>query len=129
MVTRHCQPLLRLFIPIMVAVDTIGTRIKEAREAAGLNQAQLAARIGVERQAISQLESGVTKNPKPANLLKIARVTGYSIVWLIEGRGPRNAKEAAEDWLDLSNLDPQSKAALRALMDSLQQQTKETSSR
>ena len=40
-------------------LSTIGDRIRQARKAAGLNQAGLAARIGVSQPAVANWESGV----------------------------------------------------------------------
>lgn len=58
-----------------------GERIKAARKKAGLTQSELAARIGITPQVISQYERGVKKNPKPATLKKIADAIGNGVQW------------------------------------------------
>lgn len=39
--------------------DKLGTRLKDARTAAGLTQAELAGRVGVSRKTINTVENGV----------------------------------------------------------------------
>ena len=104
-------------------MSTIGERVKEARVANGWNQPELAKITNISKQALSQIETGTTKNPKPENLLKIADATGYELRWLITGNGIKTSKDAAFDKLDISKLPSESKAAIRAVMDSLIQQT------
>ncbi len=50
----------------------IGTRLREARTAAGLTQAQLAEMIGVSRKTINTVENGVFV-PSTTLALKLAR--------------------------------------------------------
>lgn len=52
-----------------------GELIKQARVTMRITQAELAKRLGVTPQAISQYERGI-KNPKPATLKKIAAALG-----------------------------------------------------
>lgn len=56
----------------------LGEQIKLGRERAGLTQQQLALRIGVTRAAISQWESGETKNLRLHNLFRCAQVLHMS---------------------------------------------------
>ena len=63
-----------------------------------------------------------TKQPKPANLFKIARATHFEAEWIITGIGPMTTQEAAKDRLDISHLSPEAKAAFRAAIDSFEQQ-------
>jgi len=63
-------------------------RLKEAREAAGLTQAELARKTGgLTGAAVSALESGVSKGPRPENLAAMAKVMGVDIYWLATGEG------------------------------------------
>jgi transcriptional regulator with XRE-family HTH domain len=64
----------------------LGNRIAEAREAAGLNPAELSREIGVSRAAVAQWEVGKTE-PNARNLRKIASVVGVTLEWLGQGRG------------------------------------------
>lgn len=71
----------------------VNERIRRARTAAGLNQTELAAHIGVTRAAVSQWELGTTKSPNPKNIFAIAEVTGFSPQWLATGEGPEKLKD------------------------------------
>lgn len=64
---------------------TIGDRIKEAREAAGLSQQQLADAVakGV-RQRVNEWERGV-RTPRRDALERIAEVLGVKAGWLMFG--------------------------------------------
>jgi transcriptional regulator with XRE-family HTH domain len=53
----------------------IGARIRDARLAAGLSQAALAARIGTSRRHVIRLEHGEHR-PSPPMLRRIAEATG-----------------------------------------------------
>lgn len=66
--------------------------MKQAREKAGLTQSELARSCGVSVQAVSQWESGSTKNPAASNVLATAKATGLNIEWLITGRQPVTAR-------------------------------------
>jgi transcriptional regulator with XRE-family HTH domain len=60
-------------------------RLKQKREARGLTQTDLAARLGISRQAIHQLENGSSKSMKPANLVAAADILRVDIRWLAIG--------------------------------------------
>ncbi len=62
----------------------VGLRIKEARQDAGLTQAELAQAVGVSRSAVAQWETGRT-GQVGANLSRIATVLGVSAGVLLEG--------------------------------------------
>lgn len=64
------------------------SRIRTARRHAGLSQAQLALRIGVQRSAVSHWEDGTMRSPSVANMRQVAEVTGIHFEWLATGRGP-----------------------------------------
>lgn len=63
---------------------TIGERIRAARKAAGLNQADLAARIGVSQPSVANWESGV-HDPRRLMLAKVAEALATPLEWLAEG--------------------------------------------
>ena len=60
---------------------TTGARIKAAQKAAGMTQAELAAKLNVTPQNISQYERGI-KNPKIGTLNKIAKALGVPVTEL-----------------------------------------------
>lgn len=66
------------------ALTTIGDRIRQARKARGLNQAELAARIGVSQPAIANWESGV-HDPRRLMLAKLADALGAPLEYLAQG--------------------------------------------
>ncbi len=75
-------------------MKTIANRLKEAREAAGLTQPELAKRAGVSAGTIGNVESGARKNPR--ELLAIAKAVGVRAEWLRDGKGPRQDGEDCE---------------------------------
>lgn len=55
----------------------IGERIFQHRKRLGLSQEELAARLGVSRQAVSKWELG-TSTPEPENIIALARIFGIT---------------------------------------------------
>lgn len=67
--------------------ESIGDRARRRREALGVSQEQLAARLdGVSQQALSALESNKTR--RPGYILTLARALRVSPGWLETGSGP-----------------------------------------
>lgn len=62
---------------------TMGERIKAARKAAGLTQAELGEKVGVAAITIRQYESG-KRNPNIGQLIKIAKGLDISFLCLID---------------------------------------------
>jgi transcriptional regulator with XRE-family HTH domain len=94
----------------------IHLRIRLARDRAGLSQAALAARIGVQRSAANQWESALArKEPSTRHLAKIALVTGVSFEWLATGRGEMiwNSPGIAEAVAGQGRLGPREQRLLR----------------
>lgn len=56
----------------------LGNRLKDARTAAGLTQAELAERIGVSRKTINTVENGVFI-PSTLLALKLAQTLGVKV--------------------------------------------------
>jgi len=63
----------------------IGDRIKQAREATGMTQAELGRRLGVTRSGVSQWENERTA-PTTRNISAIAVALDVSWDWLTTGR-------------------------------------------
>lgn len=72
---------------------SVGLRIKEAREKAGLSQPQLARLVGLTKGAVGQYETG-RATPRLARLEAIAAVTGASVEWLLTGNEPTELVKA-----------------------------------
>lgn len=67
---------------------TFSDRLRDAMNAEGLNQADLARKVGLSRAAINQVVSGTTKGMKPDNLVAVARALNVRIEWLATGEEP-----------------------------------------
>ncbi len=65
---------------------TFGDRLAAAREAAGLSQAELAARLGVKTRVIEHWEADA-KEPRANRLQMLAGMLGVSLMWLLTGEG------------------------------------------
>ena len=61
------------------ACDSLGSLLKNGREALGLTQAQLAAQLGVTRPYLSRLERGEYANPSGRVLAQLANRLGIPI--------------------------------------------------
>lgn len=62
---------------------SVGDRLRKAREAAGLEQRELAERAGISRATISNAERGIG-NPNLATLQAWADATGVPVSWLVD---------------------------------------------
>ena len=83
---------------------TFGDRLSVAREAAGLSQTQLAARVGVRLKTLQNWESDRSE-PRANRLQMLAGVLNVSIIWLLSGvgEGAQRPEEAPpEDAADLA---------------------------
>ena len=69
-------------------MHALPTRIRKARLAAQLTQAELARRIGVKRSAVTQWEHPLGTSPSMHHLIQIAIETDTCVEWLGTGRGP-----------------------------------------
>ena len=65
---------------------TFGDRLAAAREAVGLNQKELAERIGVAKKVISAWENDM-KEPRANRLQMLAGMLNVSLMWLLTGEG------------------------------------------
>lgn len=64
---------------------TIHDRLRLARQSAGLEQAELAAEIGINRQTVSHYETGATSRLKPLVLRQWALICEQPLGWLMTG--------------------------------------------
>lgn len=63
---------------------SLGARIREARRAARLSQAQVGAALGISSQAVSQWENDIFV-PATERLIAFASLTGVAFAWLATG--------------------------------------------
>jgi transcriptional regulator with XRE-family HTH domain len=69
-------------------MDTIGTRFKALRIAAGQDQKSFAAAIGISQGTLSDIESGKCK-PSAETLISVCKYCGTSSDWILTGiKGP-----------------------------------------
>jgi len=70
---------------------TFGDRLAAAREAAGLQQKELAAQIGVKVETLIAWEHDL-KEPRANRLQMLSGILGVSLSWLLtgDGEGPTN---------------------------------------
>ena len=68
-------------------MDTIGTRVREARQKRGMSRADLARAAGLSGGAVSRIESG-ERSPGAETLARLARALGVELDYLMGGRQP-----------------------------------------
>src|SRR5262245_57681451 len=75
--------------------SAIASRLKRAREQAGLTQAEVARVLGLHRPAISEIEAGRRSVPAE-ELALLARTYGISVSWLLDTREPDPDRDRLE---------------------------------
>lgn len=81
---------------------TIGQRIAEARALAGLNQSQLADKLGISPQSVQQWELGKT-TPRGKRMAEIAKVLVVTPEWLQFGISAVKATPPPEDKAEITD--------------------------
>ena len=72
-------------------METIGDRVRSARERKVWSQSELAERSGVAKVTITRIESGWSgKRPYPKTLRQLAEALGVDPAWLRGGEGGRD---------------------------------------
>jgi transcriptional regulator with XRE-family HTH domain len=77
----------------MKAKQDVATRLREARQLAGLSQAQVAAKLGLHRPTITEMEAGrrgVTVEELPA----LAGLYGVTVGWLVGEADPSGEEDS-----------------------------------
>lgn len=57
----------------------LSVKLKEAREAKGMTQVELAESSGISRQTISAMENGVVRNTKSGTLVALSKALGVTV--------------------------------------------------
>ena len=94
--TGFCQPRYTGADVCSPPAMTLGERIREARKHAGLSVPALAKKVGVSKQIVYRWEIDDVTFIKPGHLFKVAKITGYSPIWLQTEGGER----LMSDWTD-----------------------------
>lgn len=77
-------------------MDSVGNRLRKARNRVGLTQDEVAKKLGVTRSVIARYESG-TNDPPTENIIKMAEMYGVSADWLLcLTNDPRPVEEITE---------------------------------
>lgn len=77
-------------------MDSVGNRLRKARNRVGLTQDEVANKLGVTRSVIARYESG-TNDPPTENIIKMAEMYGVSADWLLcLTNDPRPVEEITE---------------------------------
>jgi transcriptional regulator with XRE-family HTH domain len=79
-------------------METMGDRIRQLRQARGLNQPQLAKLVGVTKSAVNQWESGSTQNIRLTHFMSLLRALGTDAPYLIWGPDRAPEHEAQSLW-------------------------------
>lgn len=77
-------------------ITTFGDRLAGAREAAGLNQAELARRLGVKVKTLRAWEDNMSE-PRANRLTILCGLLDVSLVWLMTGEGDGSAAPTVRD--------------------------------
>ncbi len=78
--------------------ENIASRLRLAREMAGLTQGQVAKNLGWHRPTVSEIEAGRRK-VSAEEVSRIAELYGVSVPWVI---GEKEASSAASDRVELA---------------------------
>lgn len=113
-------PIVSFYRSIIVStVDTIGKRIRDARQAKHLTQVQMAALIGIDQSTLSLLENGKSVDLMGTTLAKLCLELSTSAEYIVLGiepkLGPLTAAEAEALSLLRRTSDENRDAALRAV--------------
>ena len=76
---------------------TFGDRVAAAREAAGMNQSQLARRLGVKKSTLMVWEQDLSE-PRANKLSMMAGLLNVSMSWLLTGEGDGMPEPGDLEW-------------------------------
>ena len=78
-------------------MSTLAERLREAMDAAGIKQVEVARAAGIKPPSVADWLNGKTKNIRGANLVMVAQLLNVSEAWLADGVLPRERK-LDSDW-------------------------------
>ena len=97
-------------------MSKISERIGKALLHRKMSQSKLAEKVGLSKEAISMILSGITKSPTPENLFKIADALNYKARYLCTGEGWMTVEEETEDTILIGHLPKDERKILRAMI-------------
>lgn len=90
---------------------SMASRLRSAREAKGLEPAQVSERLGLSEGAVRHHENG-TRNPKTKTIAQYSRLYGVSVDWIMRGAGPGPTPADTVEFIDLWEAIPEGERAL-----------------
>lgn len=85
-------------------METLADRISLKMNELGIDQYELAKKVGVSQPAIQKIVAGKTKEPR--KMLQIAQALGTTVAWLQNGKSPIDTELPPvidrADWISLS---------------------------
>ena len=66
-------------------METLGRRLRHARQRAVMTQAELAQAAGVALITVNRLENDAIEHPRPETVRRLARALGADPAWLLFG--------------------------------------------
>lgn len=95
---------------MIMDMDTIASRMRYLRKINGASQADFGAPVRMAKQAVSAIETGDTKEPSATNVNALATHWGFSVDWLLNGKGeapnPRQSGRKLPVFETKTDLDP-----------------------
>lgn len=73
------------------ALEQLGLRLKQAREAAQLSQGRAASKAEIDVGTLSKYELGKVREPALPKIHRLALLYGVRVEWLVSGAGPIGA--------------------------------------
>jgi transcriptional regulator with XRE-family HTH domain len=90
---------------------SMASRLRSAREAKGLEPAQVSERLGLSEGAVRHHENG-TRNPKTKTIAQYSRLYGVSVDWIMRGAGVGPHPSDAAEFIDLFEALPEDERPL-----------------
>ena len=102
-------------------METLGQRVRRARQASGMNASDFAKAIGLSKGSMSKLENGSILSIKMGTALKIEDLTGYRAYWVASGEGLEKGGDPEIEKLaqSIEALPPEHRAKIEAEIDFL----------
>lgn len=108
----------------------VATRLRMAREMAGLSQGQVAKLLGLHRPSVSEIEAGRRK-VSADEITRLAEIYGVSLSWLARAKGEDSEADPHDDRIELAarelaKLEPQDLKRLMGLLRAIRTEKDET---